>query len=341
MKRKIGLFCNVSPDHVITAQDVRSVYEVPLALGREGLDAIILKLLDLPYRDKEIKDWEDLVDRIRNPRNEVTIGLVGKYVGYEDSYKSLNEALIHGGVANDARVNIQWIEAEEMENGHLEETLAQVDGILVPGGFGIRGVAGMVSAIRYAREKMVPFFGICLGMQTATIEFARNMAGIADADSSEFNPDTPNRVIYKLRDLIGVEEMGGTMRLGKYECQLAPHSFAAQAYGQRLISERHRHRYEFNKDFAAQLTAAGLKISGTTPDGKFVEIIEIEDHPWFLACQFHPEFKSKPLSPHPLFRKFIEASLNNRLAGRMQTRTAGKAGVEAGRKAGQAVRDGR
>ncbi|HEY3175552.1 MAG TPA: CTP synthase [Candidatus Polarisedimenticolia bacterium] len=335
LKRKIGLFCNVPPDQVIMAQDVRSVYEVPLALGREGLDAIILKLLDLPYRDKEIKDWEELVDKIRNPRHEVTIGIVGKYVGYEDSYKSLNEALIHGGVANDARVNIQWIEAEEMENGRLEETLAQVDGILVPGGFGIRGVAGMVSAIRYARERMVPFFGICLGMQTATIEFARHVAGMADADSSEFNPDTPHRVIYKLRDLIGVEEMGGTMRLGKYECLLAPHSFAMEAYGQRQISERHRHRYEFNKDYTAQLTAAGLKISGTTPDGKFVEIVEIEDHPWFLACQFHPEFKSKPLAPHPLFRKFIEASLNNRMAGRMQTRAS------AGRSADQVVRDRR
>ena len=321
MKRKIGLFCNVAPDHVISAQDVRSIYEVPLALGREGLDAIILKLLDLPYRDKEFKDWEDLVEKIRNPKGEVTIGIVGKYVGYEDSYKSLNEALVHGGMANDVRVNVQWIEAEEMENGRLEETLSQVDGILVPGGFGIRGVAGMVSAIRYARERMVPFFGICLGMQTATIEFARNVAGIPDADSSEFNPDTPNRVIYKLRDLTGVEELGGTMRLGKYDCLLAPHSGASEAYGQRVISERHRHRYEFNKDYTPQLTAAGLKITGTTPDGKFVEIIEIEDHPWFLACQFHPEFKSKPLSPHPLFRKFIEASVNNRLSGRMQTRT--------------------
>ena len=322
MKRKIGLFCNVPPDQVITAQDVRSIYEVPLALGREGLDAIILKLLDLPYRDKDIREWEVLVEKVRNPKDEVTIGIVGKYVGYEDSYKSLNEALVHGGVANDVRTNIRWIEAEEMENGRLEETLTQVDGILVPGGFGIRGVAGMVSAIRFARERMVPFFGICLGMQCATIEFARHVAGLADADSSEFNPDTPHRVIYKLRDLIGVEEMGGTMRLGRYECMLAPHSNAMQAYGQRAISERHRHRYEFNKEYASALTAKGLKITGTTADGKFVEIVEIEDHPWFLSCQFHPEFKSKPLSPHPLFARFIEASLNNKLAGRMQTRSA-------------------
>ncbi|HET9481144.1 MAG TPA: CTP synthase, partial [Candidatus Polarisedimenticolia bacterium] len=321
MKRKIGLFCNVPPDQVITAQDVRSIYEVPLALGREGLDAIILKLLDLPYRDKDIRDWEELVEKIRNPKDEVTIGIVGKYVGYEDSDKSLNEALVHGGVANDLRVNVRWIEAEEMENGGLDETFAEVDGILVPGGFGIRGVAGMISAIRYAREKMVPFFGICLGMQTATIEFARNVAGLAGADSSEFNPEASDRVIYKLRDLLGVEELGGTMRLGKYECMLAPHSNAYEAYGQRSVSERHRHRYEFNNDYRAALTARGLKITGTTPDGKFVEIVELEDHPWFLACQFHPEFKSKPLSPHPLFRRFIEASHNNRLAGRMQTKS--------------------
>ncbi len=320
MKRKIGLFCNVAPDQVITAQDVESIYEVPLALGREGLDAIILKLLDLPYRDKDMKDWEELVEKIHQPKDEVVIGIVGKYVGYEDSYKSLNEALIHGGVANDLRVNIRWIEAEEMENGRLEDSLAEVDGILVPGGFGIRGVAGMVAAIRYARERMVPFFGICLGMQTATIEFARNVAEIGDADSTEFDPETPNRVIYKLRDLLGVEDLGGTMRLGKYECLLAPHSNAFEAYQQRSVSERHRHRYEFNKEFTAALTAKGLKITGTTPDGKFVEIVEIEDHPWFLACQFHPEFKSKPLAPHPLFRKFIEASHNNRLAGRMQSR---------------------
>ncbi len=322
MKKKIGLFCNVPPDQVITAQDVRSIYEVPLALGREGLDAIILKLLDLPYRDKDFREWEELVAKVKNPKDEVTIGIVGKYVGYEDSYKSLNEALVHGGMANELRVNIRWIEAEEMENGRLEETLSQVDGILVPGGFGIRGVSGMVSAIKYARERMVPFFGICLGMQAATIEFARNAAGISDADSSEFNPEAANRVIYKLRDLVGVEELGGTMRLGKYECLLAAHSNAAEAYGQRVIWERHRHRYEFNNEYAATLAAKGLKVTGTTPDGKFVEIVEIEDHPWFLACQFHPEFKSKPLLPHPLFRKFIEASHNNRLAGRVQIRAS-------------------
>jgi CTP synthase len=247
--------------------------------------------------------------------------VVGKYVGYEDSYKSLTEALVHGGVANDVRVNIQWVEAEEMENGRLEETLSRMDGILVPGGFGIRGVAGMVSAIRFAREHKVPYFGICLGMQTATIEFARHVAGLEAADSSEFNPDTPHRVIYKLRDLLGVEEMGGTMRLGKYECLLTPGSRAFDAYGQRLISERHRHRYEFNKEYSGLLTSKGFQISGATPDGKFVEIIELENHPWFVACQFHPEFKSRPLNPHPLFRKFIEASLTHRMGGRVTRRS--------------------
>ena len=318
MKKKIALFCNVPPECVITAKDVKSIYEVPIEFGREGLDAIILKLLDLPYRDKDMGEWDRLMETIRNPKDEVIIGVVGKYVGYEDSYKSLNEALLHGGVANDVKVKLQWIEAEEMEGPRIAKTLSEVDGVLVPGGFGIRGVTGMVEAIRFARENQIPFFGICLGLQCAVIEFARNACGIADADSSEFNPDTSNRVIYKLRDLLGVDQMGGTMRLGKYECVLAPRSFALQAYGTREISERHRHRYEVNKDYITQLTSRGLKVAGTTPDGKFVEIIEVEDHPWFLACQFHPEFKSKPLRPHPLFTKFIEASYAYRSGGRQE-----------------------
>jgi len=316
LKKKIALFCNVPPECVVTAQDVKSIYEVPLVLGQEGLDAIILKLLDLPYRDKDMREWEKLVETVRSPRGEVEIGIVGKYVGYEDSYKSLNEALVHGGVANNVKVNLNWIEAEEMEGPRLEERLSAMDGILVPGGFGIRGVAGMVEAIRFARERLVPFFGICLGLQCAVIEFARNVCGIDDADSSEFNPDTLNRVIYKLRDLLGVDQLGGTMRLGKYECLLAPHSFALEAYGTREISERHRHRYEVNKEYLPQLTSNGLRVTGTTPDGKFVEMIEIEDHPWFLACQFHPEFKSKPLNPGPLFVNFIKAADAYRAAGR-------------------------
>jgi CTP synthase len=312
VKRKIALFCNVSEDAVISAKDVDTIYEVPLHLSAEGIDEIIMKLLDLPYRRKDLKPWEELVERIKHPADEVTIGIVGKYVAYEDSYKSLNEALLHGGVANNLKVHLRWIEAEDMVNGRLEGELTQVDGILVPGGFGIRGVAGMVEAVRFARERKVPFFGICLGLQVSVIEAARNLCGLADADSTEFNPETPHRVIYKLRDLLGVEEMGGTMRLGAYPARLAPGSFAREAYGADEISERHRHRYEVNQEFLPKLKAAGMRISGLSPDGKFVELIEYGDHPWFLACQFHPEYKSRPLAPHPLFREFVGAAYRHR-----------------------------
>ena len=312
MKRKIALFCNVSEDAVITAKDVSTIYEVPLFLSQEGIDEIIMKLLDLPYRKRNLKDWESLVDKLINPRDEVTIGIVGKYVAYEDSYKSLTEALVHGGVASRLRVNLKWVESEEVAQGR-REALADVDGILVPGGFGHRGVEGMVAGIRYARESKVPFFGICLGLQCAVIECARNMAGLKGADSTEFNEETPYRVIYKLRDLLGVEDMGGTMRLGRYDCDIEPGSFAHRAYGRTRIDERHRHRYEVNQEFMPALKAAGLRVTGLSPDKKFVEIVEIEDHPWFLACQFHPEFKSRPLDPHPLFRDFIAASYENRL----------------------------
>jgi CTP synthase len=313
IKQKIALFCNVSEEAVITAKDVETIYEVPLFLAREGLDAIILKNLDLPYRDKDIADWTQMVDTIRKPAHEVDIALVGKYVEYEDSYKSLNEALTHGGIANKARVNIHWIEAEGMENGDLRQQLSPMDGILVPGGFGIRGVAGMIHAIRHAREKKVPFFGICLGLQCAVIEFARDVCGMTDADSTEFNPQSPQKVIYKLKELEGVQSMGANMRLGRYPCLLQTSSAAHQAYGVTEISERHRHRYEVNRSLADELVKKGLRISGLSPDGRFVEIIEIPDHPWFLACQFHPEFKSKPLSPHPLFRNFIAACLLGRV----------------------------
>jgi CTP synthase len=333
LKKKIALFCNVVAERVITAQDVKSIYEVPLSLGKEGLDAIILKLLDLPYRDKEMHDWERLVETVRNPKGEVEIAMVGKYVGYEDSYKSLNEALVHGGVANNVRVSYRWVEASDLNESTLDEKLGDVDGILVPGGFGIRGVSGMIEAIRFARERQIPFFGICLGLQCSMIEFARNVCGLKEADSSEFNPQTPNKVIYKLRDLLGVEQLGGTMRLGRYECHLAPHSFALQAYGTREISERHRHRYEVNQEYIPKLTAKGLKVTGTTPDGKFIEIIEVENHPWYLACQFHPEFKSKPLSPHPLFVRFIEAAKTYKGGGRIQAIRAERAADEAGAKA--------
>jgi CTP synthase len=312
VKRKIALFCNISEDAVISARDVETIYEVPLALSAEGIDEIIMKLLDLPYRRKSLKDWEDLVYKIQHPVDEVTIGIVGKYVSYEDSYKSLNEALLHGGVASNVKVRLKWIEAEEMANGKLDSELSRVDGILVPGGFGVRGVAGMIEAIRYAREKRTPFFGICLGLQCAVIECARNLAGLAQADSTEFNEATPYKVIYKLRDLLGVDALGGTMRLGGYPANLAEGSLARQAYGGDVAVDRHRHRYEVNQAFLPQLTASGMKVSGLSPDGKFVEIIEYADHPWFLACQFHPEYKSRPLAPHPLFREFVAASYRHK-----------------------------
>jgi len=312
VKRKIALFCNISEDAVISARDVESIYEVPLALSAEGIDEIIMKLLDLPYRRKSLKDWEDLVHRIQHPVDEVTIGIVGKYVSYEDSYKSLNEALLHGGVASGVKVRLKWVEAEEVADGKLDSELSRVDGILVPGGFGVRGVAGMIEAIKYAREKRTPFFGICLGLQCAVIECARNLAGLQAADSTEFNEDTPYKVIYKLRDLLGVDDLGGTMRLGAYPANLAEGSVARQAYGADVAIDRHRHRYEVNQEFLPKLIAAGMRVSGLSPDGKFVEIIEYPDHPWFLACQFHPEYKSRPLAPHPLFREFVAASYRHK-----------------------------
>jgi CTP synthase len=312
VKRKIALFCNISEDAVISARDVETIYEVPLALSAEGIDEIIMKLLDLPYRRKSLKDWEDLVQRIQHPVDEVTIGIVGKYVSYEDSYKSLNEALLHGGVASSLKVRLKWIEAEEMADDKLDSELSRVDGILVPGGFGERGVAGMIEAIQYAREKRTPFFGICLGLQCAVIECARNLAGLLEADSTEFNEATPYKVIYKLRDLLGVDELGGTMRLGAYPANLSEGSLARQAYGSEVAIDRHRHRYEVNQEYLRQLTASGMKVSGLSPDGKFVEIIEYADHPWFLACQFHPEYKSRPLAPHPLFREFVAAAYRHK-----------------------------
>jgi len=255
-----------------------------------------------------------MVERMKNPAGHVNIGLVGKYVGYEDSYKSLKEALIHGGLAHNVKVNIHWIESEGLLDTDWEHQLEPYDGILVPGGFGKRGVEGMIRAIRFARERKVPYFGICLGMQTMVIEFARNVCGLDQADSTEFDPATPHRVIFKLRELKGVDEMGGTMRLGAYPCVLAEGSFAHSAYKSRQISERHRHRYEFNREYEEILTSHGLRIAGATPDGLYVEICEIRDHPWYLGCQFHPEFKSKPLEPHPLFRAFLGAAFEYRQA---------------------------
>jgi CTP synthase len=314
IKSKIALFCNVEEEAVITAKDVASIYEVPIVFSREGVDSLALKYLHLEAKDRDLHLWEELVHRVYNPKDEVTIGIVGKYVEYEDSYKSLKEALVHGALAHNLKLQVNWIEAEGLEtaDASYEAQLEEYDGILVPGGFGKRGIEGMLQAIRYARERKIPYFGICLGMQTACIEFARNVCGLADANSSEFDPATPHRVIYKLRELRGVEELGGTMRLGAWPCKIETGTLAHKVYGQTEISERHRHRYEFNREYETTLTAGGLRISGSTPDGTYVEMVEIPDHPYFIGCQFHPEFKSKPLEPHPLFRAFIGAAYDQK-----------------------------
>ncbi len=312
MKEKIALFCDVAPEAVITARDVKSVYEVPLVFAEQGVDETILHLLHKQSGPRNMTRWTEMVDRMQNPEHEVTIALVGKYVEYEDSYKSLKESLLHAGIAHRAKVNIDWIDSDRLEWPRCREELRRFDGVLVPGGFGKRGIAGMLNAIRFAREERVPYFGICLGMQTMVIEFARNVCGLADADSTEFDQATPHRVIYKLRELKGVDELGGTMRLGAYPCRLAEGSFARAAYGSEEISERHRHRYEFNREFEKTLTEHGMRLTGQTPDGVYVEICELPDHPWYLGCQFHPEFKSKPLEPHPLFTAFLDAALKHR-----------------------------
>ena len=313
MKEKIALFCDVDVEAVVTGRDVKSVYEVPVTFAAEGVDEIVLRLLRLDAPPRDLTRWTEMLERLRNPRGEVTIGLVGKYVEYEDSYKSLKEALLHGGLAHQLKVNIHWIEAEGVVGPDWERQLDGYDGILVPGGFGKRGIEGMINAIRYARESQVPYFGICLGMQPLVIEYARNVCGLEGADSTEFNPGTPHRVIFKLRELKGVDELGGTMRLGSWPCRLADNSFAARAYETREIHERHRHRYEFNREYEERLKASGLRITGETPDNTYVEICEIPGHPWFLGCQFHPEFKSKPMEPHPLFKAFIGAAYQERL----------------------------
>jgi CTP synthase len=313
LKKKIALFCNVADSCVISMEDVDTIYAVPVELGREGLDAQILRLLKLEQHPQDMKPWVDLVHRMHHPAGEVRIAIVGKYVQLEDAYKSLREALLHGGLAHNHKTVLEWIEAEDIDS--VETAAARLrgyDGILVPGGFGKRGVQGMIYTIQYAREHKVPFFGICLGMQCATVEYARDVAGLERADTTECDPQSPHRVIYKLRELLGVDEMGGTMRLGAWPCKLEPSSFAAKAYGKLEISERHRHRYEFNRDYEKILTSAGLRITGRTPDENYVEIVEAPDHPWFLGCQFHPEFKSKPLEPHPLFSAFIGAALEHK-----------------------------
>ncbi len=309
MKEKIALFCDVDVRAVITAVDVESVYECPTVFAEQKVDEIALRLLNLEAGPRNLNRWNEMVRRLKNPTREVSIGLVGKYVEYEDSYKSLKEALLHGGLAHGVKVNINWIESERLKWPDAIAELRRFDGILVPGGFGRRGVEGMLCAIQYAREFKVPYFGICLGMQTMVIEFARNVCGLATANSTEFDPATADRVIYKLRELKGVDELGGTMRLGAYPCMLTENSFAREAYGRAEISERHRHRYEFNREYEEVLKRHGLRLTGETPDKVYVEICELDDHPWYLGCQFHPEFKSKPMEPHPLFRAFVGAAL--------------------------------
>ena len=319
LRGKIALFCNVKESAVISAQDVDTIYDVPLAFHEQGLDDLIVTQLGLHGQapQADLTEWRNLVATIREPSGgEAKIAIVGKYVELEDSYKSLREALTHGGVANNLRVEVKWIESEELMDDDYEDRLRDFDAILVPGGFGKRGVAGMIRAICYARKSRTPFFGICLGMQTACIEYARNVLELKDADSTEFHLETPHAIIFKLRDLVGVEELGGTMRLGAWPCRLAPDSLVRHVYGgAEEISERHRHRYEFNPEYRPRLESEGLVFSGVSPDGKFIEMIELsrEVHPWFVGCQFHPEYKSQPLNAHPLFAAFVRAAYENRL----------------------------
>ncbi len=320
IKSKIALFCNVSEDAVITAKDVECIYEVPLVFNKEGLDDKIIELLNIWTRAPKLDAWEKFVSMYKSPTHSVTIAIVGKYVDLTESYKSLNEALYHGGIANDCRVNLVFVDSEKIDGNTCSQHLADADGVLVPGGFGTRGIEGKICAAKYARENKIPYFGICLGMQIAVIEFARNVAGMEKANSSEFDKNTPYPVIYLMLEWYDdkakriekrdtTSDKGATMRLGAYPCKLKEDSFAFNAYKINDISERHRHRYEFNNEYKEPLKEKGLIISGMSPAGDLVEIIEVKDHPWYLGCQFHPEFKSRPMDPHPLFRDFIKASM--------------------------------
>ena len=324
IKSKIAMFCNVGTDAVITGKDVDCIYEVPLIFHKEGLDTKIVELLNIWTRTPRLEDWEQLCYQIKNPEHAVTIAIVGKYVDLTESYKSLNEALVHGGIPNKCKVELVFIDSETIDPDSCSQKLTAADGILVPGGFGSRGIEGKICAARYARENQIPYFGICLGMQIAVVEFARHVAQMKGAHSSEIDEKTPYPVIYLMTEWYDDQtksiqrrdegsNKGGTMRLGAYPCRLIKDTLAYQAYGVENISERHRHRYEFNNDLREQLETAGLLISGTSPKGDLVEIVELKDHPWYLGCQFHPEFKSRPMDPHPLFREFIKAALGHRL----------------------------
>jgi CTP synthase len=325
VKDKIALFCNVDKGSVITAKDVESIYEVPIVFHQEGLDGRLVELLNIWTGRPNLRPWDRLVKKLRNPKRSTSIAVVGKYVHLKDSYKSLHEALIHGGIANDCRVDLNYVDSERLEKEKVAELLRGADGILVPGGFGQRGIEGKFKAAKYARENKIPYFGICLGMQAGVIEFARNVAGLKRANSSEFDNDTTAPVIYLMEQWVDRDKVtqkrdihsdkGGTMRLGAYPCKLEEGSLALRAYNRKMIWERHRHRYEFNNGFRDLLTKAGLRVSGTSPDGELVEMIELDGHPWFLGCQFHPEFKSHPMDPHPLFREFIRASLGDKGMG--------------------------
>ncbi|MBI3071932.1 MAG: CTP synthase [Deltaproteobacteria bacterium] len=315
VKSKIALFCNVDPTCVVAARDVETIYEVPSVFHAEGVDEKVAEKLNIWSRAPSLERWEQIVERVKRPSGEVSIGIVGKYVDLRESYKSLNEALTHGGIANDCRVHLDYIDAEALDQaGQAGEderalgVLAKVDGVLVPGGFGERGIEGKIRAIRYAREARVPFFGICLGMQLAVVEFARHVCGLARANSSEFDKDSPYPVVDLMPDQRGVTDKGATMRLGAYDAVLVEGSRAHEVYGTTQISERHRHRYEVNNAFRDQIEAAGMRFGGVSPDGRLVEMAEIQDHPWFVGCQFHPEFKSKPIDPHPLFARFVRAA---------------------------------
>lgn len=316
MREKISLFCNVKKEAVFSATDVDSIYELPLLYSRQGVDDIIAKYLNIWSRSAGLQKWEKINSNIKNPEGEVTIAIVGKYVDLKESYKSLNEALIHAGIANRRSTNLCYIDSEKLEKGELDvDCLKQADGILVPGGFGIRGIEGKIKAVEYARTNKIPFFGICLGMQIATIEFARHVCKMEDAHSQEFNEKSNYPVIDLMEEQKSIKNLGGTMRLGAYTCLVEKGSNAFEAYKSAEISERHRHRYEFNSKFEEELKACGLKITGRDKVTGLVEMVEIEDHPWFLGCQFHPEFKSKPFAPHPLFMAFIKASILNRNKG--------------------------
>ncbi len=314
VREKIALFCSVPTEAVISATDVESIYEVPKVFHQGGLDALVLRELGLEAGDPDLKSWNAYVDRVKNPTRECLIGIVGKYTHVRDAYKSIIESFVHAGAANEARVGLRWIEGEDIEQQDAATYLGDVDGVLVPGGFGERGIEGKIAAARFARERGIPYFGLCLGMQVATIEFARNVAGWKEAHSSEFDPQAPQKVIDLMDEQAGVTEKGGTMRLGSFRCQLKDGSLASRAYGRAEIEERHRHRYEFNNKFAAQLQSRGLVLSGKCVGRELVEIIELPDHPWFLAVQFHPELRSRPHEPHPLFVDFVRAALERRLA---------------------------